>query len=96
MNAMRTDEQVSKERLSDYLNELALNPRAVADYRRDPQSALAASPLTAVERSVLLSADEGRVYHTVNGSLGGNPVAPACVVVVVIKNRGFNHEGEHA
>lgn len=86
MNAMRTDEQVSKERLSDYLNELALNPRAVADYRRDPQSALAASPLTAVERSVLLSADEGRVYRAVNGSLGGNPMAPACVVVVVVSD----------
>ena len=36
MNAMRTDEQVSKERLSDYLNELALNPRAVADSPAGP------------------------------------------------------------
>ncbi|EDN70741.1 hypothetical protein BGP_2340 [Beggiatoa sp. PS] len=57
---------VSQEQLSDYLNALALDPKRLAIFRRDPQAALANSSLSDAEKSVVASCDEARLHHAIS------------------------------
>lgn len=56
---------VSPERLSDYLNTLALDPKRLAIFRRDPQVALANSSLSDAEKSIVASGNEASLYHAI-------------------------------
>jgi len=57
---------VSQERLSDYLNALALDPKLLAIFRRDSLAALANSSLSDAEKSVVASCDEASLHHAVS------------------------------
>jgi hypothetical protein len=83
MSVLLTEERPSQERLSDYLNDLALNPRKLASYRRDPDEALTSSELSSTERDLVLSGDQNKLYGAINGTDGG-AIAPAVVAVVII------------
>lgn len=88
MNALLAGDRDSRARISDYLNDIALDPRKAAAHRRDPDAAMAASPLTPDDKAVIESADQDRVYRALSG---GGPMAPAAIVaVVVIVNNAYD------
>lgn len=85
MDVATVSRQASRDRIADYLNDLALEPRKIAAFRRDPDGALAESPLAPEERAVVRSADPAQLFHAIDSTVPH--AAAVCVVICVVNTQ---------
>lgn len=91
------------ERFTDFIIRLAEDPKALDEFRRDPDSALKRADISPAEQSILASANPAIIRDAIVadiGKNGGDAAAEWVVVLVIVKSgleqlasRGFGRFG---